>query len=400
MNILMVHNYYQIPGGEDTVVRNEKALLEQNGCRVFLYTRHNSEIDQFSVWRKLLLSFTSIFSLKTYREIKKIIQQEKIDIVHVHNTLSLISPAVYYAALHENVPVVQTVHNYRLICPGAMLYRNGKVCTDCIEGGLRCALAHQCYRNSQVQTFVSTMVLWLHRKLGVYRKIYYICLTDFNRRKLLESGKKKRILFDEQKMYVKPNFTDFADEYKPYSERKRQFVYVGRLDCLKGIRLLLKQWENIPEKLIVCGTGPEEEWCRRFCLEKHMEQVELRGQLKHEKIMELIGESEALIFPTQWYEGQPMTIIESFAAGTPVIGTAIGNVAEMIEDGKTGILVDLKLNGLAGALRQLNAEMCEFCRGEYERKYTQQANYMRFQEIWVDIKKSTNRMDERERDER
>lgn len=131
--ILLVHNYYKIPGGEDSVVFNEKKLLEEHGHEVILYTRSNSEIDKFGICKKFALLFTSVFNRKTYRDIKKIIRKEKIDIVHVHNTLSLISPSVFYAARECGVPVVQTIHNFRMICPGATLYRNGNVCEECLE---------------------------------------------------------------------------------------------------------------------------------------------------------------------------------------------------------------------------------------------------------------------------
>ena len=126
--VLIVHNYYQIPGGEDTVVVNEKKLLEDHGHEVVLYTRHNAELKTFSKIQKLLLPFSTIFSRKTYREVKTLIKNEKIDIVHVHNTLNLVSPSVYYAAFHCKVPVVQTIHNFRLLCPGATFFRGGQIC--------------------------------------------------------------------------------------------------------------------------------------------------------------------------------------------------------------------------------------------------------------------------------
>lgn len=389
MNILLVHNYYQIPGGEDTVVKNEKELLEANGCKVWLYTRHNSEIREFSVWQKLCLPFTSIFSRKTYREVHQMIREHHIEMVHVHNTLSLISPAVYYAAEKEHVPVIQTVHNYRLICPAATLYREKGICTDCLQKGLKCAVVHKCYRNSRLQSLVSAAVLWIHRKTGIYRRIHYICLSDFNRKKLLEAQKNGHTFFPAARMYVKPNFTAAVNGYKPYAQRENYYIYVGRLDALKGVRRLLERWEKIPERLLLCGTGPEEDWCRAFCAEHHMEQVEFMGQLSHDEVMQLLGNARALIFPTQWYEGQPMTIVESFAAGTPVIGTEIGNVEEMIEDGKNGLYVDLELEGLPGRLRELKAEMSEACLREYECRYAPQVNFQKFADIWQDIQRNS-----------
>ena len=201
LRILLIHNYYKLPGGEDTVVENEKRLLEEQGYFVCLYTRSNSEMDGFSAWRKLLLPLTAVFSLRTYREVKKLIREQQIDIVHVHNTLALISPSVYYAALCCGRPVVQTLHNYRLICPNGLLYRDGHICEECIKKGYRCAVMHACYRNSRLQTMTSVLALKVHRLLGVYNRLNLICLTDFQKRKIEQRFPKARI-------FVKPNFTD------------------------------------------------------------------------------------------------------------------------------------------------------------------------------------------------
>ena len=204
--ILIIHNYYQIPGGEDTVVANEKKLLEENGHEVILYTRNNNEIKTMSRFQKLLLPFMTVYNPRSARDVRRIIQNEKIDIVHVHNTLNLISPSVYYAAVRCGIPVVQTVHNFRLICPGALLYRDGHVCEDCLGKGLLCAVRHGCYRGSKLQTLLLVISTLLHRTTGIYRKLHYICLTEFNKQKLLLINRKK-IMINPAQVFVKPNFT-------------------------------------------------------------------------------------------------------------------------------------------------------------------------------------------------
>ena len=204
--ILIIHNYYQIPGGEDTVVANEKKLLEDNGHEVMLYTRDNNEIKTMSRLKKLLLPFMTVYNPASAREVKKIIRNEKIDIVHVHNTLNLISPSVYYTAVRCGVPVVQTVHNFRFICPGALLHREGQVCEDCLRKGLMCAVRYGCYRGSKLQTLLLTVSLLLHRKTGIYRRLSFICLTEFNKQKLLQINGRKKII-DPARVFVKPNFT-------------------------------------------------------------------------------------------------------------------------------------------------------------------------------------------------
>lgn len=206
--VLIVHNYYQIPGGEDTVVANEKRLLEEHGHRVYLYTRNNSEINQLSWLRKLCLPFTTIYNPRTARDIRRIIQKEGIDIVHVHNTLNLISPAVYYAAVRCGVPVVQTMHNFRLLCPGATFYRDGHICEDCLHHGLLCAVRHGCYRGSRLQTLICVISSWLHRATGIYGRINYICLTEFNRDKLLSINEARgKQMISPDHVFIKPNFT-------------------------------------------------------------------------------------------------------------------------------------------------------------------------------------------------
>ncbi|MCC8060605.1 MAG: glycosyltransferase [Clostridiales bacterium] len=206
--VLIAHNYYQIPGGEDTVVANEKKLLEDNGHEVILYSRNNSELKTMSKAKKIWLPFTTVFNLKTYREVKQIIKEQHIDIVHVHNTLNLISPSVYYAAFSCNIPVVQTIHNFRLLCPGATFYRDGHICEDCVEHGLGCAVKHSCYRGSKLQTLMSVITTKIHRVLGTYRKLNYICLTEFNKKKLLQLNRPgKKQIIDASRIYIKPNFT-------------------------------------------------------------------------------------------------------------------------------------------------------------------------------------------------
>lgn len=379
--ILIVHNYYQVPGGEDMVVKNEKKMLQDNGHEVTLYTRNNFELRGFSIFQKLCLPFTIVFSLRTYKEIKKIIREKKIDIVHVHNTLSLISPSVYYAALACKVPVVQTIHNFRLLCPGATFYRTeaydfGHICEDCISKGLKCALKHKCYRDSMMDTLGSVINLKIHRFLGTYRKLNYICLTEFNKKKLLELNIKGKKRVDEKKIFVKSNFVNVDRTVIPFHRRKNQFIFVGRLDKLKGINLLLEAWREIHSyELIICGTGPEEEWCRNYIEDNRMFNVKMMGLISNDEAMNMIAESKALILPTQWYEGFPMTIVESMACGTPVIGSDIGNVGNLIKDGVNGLKFKFdSVNSVREAVMGI-FDMCHESRTYYEKYYTEIDNY-------------------------
>lgn len=332
--VLIVHNYYQIPGGEDTVVANEKKLLEEYGHEVLLYSRNNSELRHFSKLQKLMLPITTVFNPKTYLEVKRIIRENNVDVVHVHNTLNLISPSVYYAALSCKVPVVQTIHNFRLLCPGATFYRDGHICEDCVSQGLGCAVKHSCYRGSKIQTLACVISTMIHRWTGIYGKLNYICLTDFNREKLLQLKQIK-----SEQVFVKPNFVGSKDNVIQYSERENQFIFVGRLDPLKGVNILFNAWKQMGKmapKLIVCGNGQLEDWCHNFVEENPDCSIELKGFVPNEEVKKLIANSKALILPTQWYEGFPMTIVEAYSVGTPVIGSDIGNVCSLIQEGITG----------------------------------------------------------------
>ena len=183
--VLLVHDYYQVPGGEDVVVANEKHLLETHGHAAALYARRNEEISRMGALEKIRSALGMFFSIRTYREVRRSIRENRISLVHVHNTLPLIGPAVYYAALREGVPVVQTVHNFRLLCPNALFYRDGHICEDCTKKGLHCAVKHRCYRGSRLQTVLCVLSTRLHRALKTYSRLHYITLTDFNRQKLL-----------------------------------------------------------------------------------------------------------------------------------------------------------------------------------------------------------------------
>lgn len=387
--IFIVHNYYQIPGGEDTVVINEKKMLEAQGNEVVLYSRNNSELKNFSKLQKLMLPITTVFNLKTYKEVKKLIREQEIDIVHVHNTLNLISPAVYYAAFFCKVPVVQTVHNFRLLCPGATFHRDGHICEDCVEQGLGCAVRHSCYRGSKLQTLACVISTKIHRMLGTYGKLNYICLTDFNRDKLLTLKQIK-----PEKVFVKPNFVEAAESVVPYGMRENQFIFAGRLDKLKGIDILLEAWKQMgteAPKLVICGTGPMEEWCLEYIHNSDLKNVEMKGFVPNNEVKKIIAISKALILPTQWYEGFPMTILEAYSVGTPVIVSDIGNVGDIVQDGITGMKFPPRnVDSLIEAIRKIevNTIISSTVRKVYNDRYTEFKNYQIITEIYELLKES------------
>jgi glycosyltransferase involved in cell wall biosynthesis len=337
LKILQVHNRYQIPGGEDVVAANEKRLLEEHGHQVYTYSRNNSELHAYKGIKKLLIPFTAVFSIKTYREVKSLIKKHDIDVVHVHNTLMMVSPSVFYAAFSCKVPVVQTLHNFRMLCPAGSFFRGDRICEECSEKGLWCSLKYNCYRGSRLQIFVSAAILKVHRVLGTYRRVNFICLTEFNKRKLsqLNRGNKKVVVVE--KVYIKPNFT-YEEANFESSGQLDYFMFVGRIEALKGIDVAIRAFEGLPDqKLVVAGDGPLMADMKEYVSSHHMKNVEFTGYLSKHELQERYSRAKAVIVCSQCYETFGMTIAEAYSYSVPVIAGDIGNLHDMVEENVTGI---------------------------------------------------------------
>lgn len=372
-NILMVHNFYQIGGGEHTVFNNEVELLRKNGHKVVTYTRDNKEINA-SVIKKMLLPFTTIWSFKTYREIKKIIREEKIDIVHCHNTFPLISPSVYYAAKKLNIPVIQTIHNFRFLCPKALFYRNSKVCEECLENNnFKQAIKNNCYRDSKIQTLVITSMLKVHRIFKTYNKINYIFLTEFNKNKF-----SKLIDINKDNVFVKPNFVEKKYYFERPDKLAEKFVFMGRLDENKGIKFLVDTWENINDyELHIYGDGPYKEYVEEKARKNN--KIKYFGFKDQETIFKDMIDSYGLIIPSESYEGFPMTIAESFSLKIPVLSSNIGNHASIVTDAKAGCIYKLKdeqsFKEKLGDIIKNNKEYSDNANKYYEEKLSPEKSY-------------------------
>lgn len=392
--ILQIHNFYQIPGGEDVVVRNEKRLLEEHGHQVFTYYRTNKELAERGKLGKLLLPFTAVFSMRTYREVKKLIKENQIDIVHVHNTLTMVSPSVFYAAFQCKVPVVQTLHNFRMLCPAGSFFRDNVICEECVAHGMRCAIRHKCYRNSKLQTFVSAAILQIHRLVGTYRRVNFICLTEFNRKKLLESLDGKRQIVDPERVYIKPNFT-FAEEVVPsdIQPEEEYFLFAGRVEALKGIDIAIKAFENLPDKkLYIAGTGPMMDEMQTYVKNHGLSNVKFLGYLQKEEMTEKFYHAKAVIMTSQCYEAFAMTIAEAYSYGVPVIAGRVGNMDGMVKNGVTGVKFNYdSAEDLAAKVQefeQMNlSELKENAREFYQNRLRPEDNYQNLIKIYEDISK-------------
>ena len=391
LRILQVHNAYQIPGGEDVVVANEKKLLEMNGNEVFSYSRNNDELKTMNTFQKLLIPFTAVYSFKTYREVKKLIRENKIDIVHVHNTLMVVSPSVFYAAFHCHVPVVQTLHNFRMLCPAGSYFRGDRICEECSEKGLQCSLKYGCYRGSKAQTFVSAAILKIHRMLGTYRKVNFICLTEFNREKLSRLNEGGKQIVDMKKVYIKPNFTFQEGISGEVQKAGDYFLVVGRVEALKGIDVVVKAFEKIPDqKLIVAGDGPMMAEMKAYIKDHNMSNVKFAGYLDKAKVQEKYRGAKAVIMASQCYEAFAMTIAEAYSNAVPVIAGNVGNLANMVEEGVTGIkFVYDSPDDLAAKILKYNtmdiAKMKQNAKTFYEKRLKPEDNYRILEEIYHKI---------------
>ncbi len=383
-NVLIIHNKYRISGGEDTVVANETKLLQENGHKTIILEANNENLSELPLRKKILFPIAAIYNTKYYRTVRKIIRDEKIDIVHAHNTFPMISPSIYYAACKEKVPVVQTVHNYRMMCPNALFLRDGHICEDCLEHGLRTAVKNRCYHGSKVQTWLCTKILEYHRRRGIYKKINYICLTDFGK-ELFQKHMGKYI--DPARLYVKPNYV--ADEVEalnvepPLISDQPYFLYAGRLSEEKGVLQLAEAW-NREEMLLICGSGPLRERLEKLITEQQ-KNIQLLGNKTHHELMNLMYYAQALFFPSVWYETFGMTIAESMMSGTPVIANDIGNGATMVREVAPEYVIDIskELDQLLDRYRK--QEYADAFRKYYEQHFTEQANYSILMTIYQSV---------------
>ena len=330
MKVVVVHNFYQQPGGEDQVFADETALLESHGHTVIRHTLHNDAIDGMS---KLTVAGKTIWNGAARAQLHDLVNRERPRIVHFHNTFPLFSPSVYSAARSAGAAVVQTLHNYRLICPDAQFFRDGRPCEDCLGKLIPWpAVVHRCYRGSLDASAVAAGMLAIHKLRGTYQHEIdaYIVLSEFARTKFIAAGMPPR------KLMIKPNFVGPDPGVIPDSGAGGYVLFVGRLSRSKGIDTLLEAWKHLkpPIDLKIAGDG---ELADTVCAAVAKDsRIEFLGRRPLREIYDLMANAAVLVFPSVWYECLPKTIIESLAVGTPVIASRLGSMTELIADGRTG----------------------------------------------------------------
>lgn len=383
--ILSVHNAYLSRGGEDSVFESEAHLLEMYGHSVTRFKVDADELAQPSVRKRAELAIGTIWSSRYFRRFEELLQTHRPDIVHFHNIFPLISPAAYVACRRAGIPTVQTLHNYRLICPNVLCFRDGHPCEDCVGRKVPwSSVRHGCYHDSRLQTAVIATMLTTHRLRGTWRNDIdvYIALTDFSRTRFIAGG------LPPQRIEVKPNFVEHDPGLK--EDAGDRFLFVGRLSDTKGVDILLRAWTNhrIAAPLYIAGDGPAASLVEQMAEENP--HIHYLGRVDRQGVIEQMRRARAVIFPSVVYENFPVTIAEAFACGVPVIGSRRGAMAEIIDEGRTGLLFtpgdadDLAAKANWAWNHPLEMSDCGAeARQTYEEKYTASQNYKELMRIYA-----------------
>ena len=376
LRVLVVHNRYRQRGGEDAVAEAESALLEKHGHAVEFYERDNRELENMAA---LDAAAQALWSRRTAHEVAQLCERFGADLVHAHNTFALVSPSLYWSALRAGVPVVQTLHNYRLFCVQGMFRREERICEDCLGHLPWRGVVRRCYHGSAAQSAALASVVTLHRALGTFRDrvTRYVALTEFCRDKFVQGG------LPAERIVVKPNFVDIA---APLPGPRRGALFVGRLSEEKGIATLLGALALDPMlELETVGDGPE------AAAVAARPAVRARGWLAQAEVLDRMRAAACLVMPSVWYECFPRTLVEAYACGLPVIASRVGALAELVEHGRTGLLFEpgsaeslAQTLALARAQPQWMREMGANARALYEQRYSPQRNYEQLMAVYAD----------------
>ena len=375
LRVVMVHARYTQTGGEESIFESEATLLEEHGHVVYRYSVLNSA---FSDINPVVGAAKTVWNHREFRLIRTFIKEHQPNVVHFHNTFPAISPSGYYAAKAERVPIVQSLHNYRLFCVNAFCFRDGAPCIDCMNRFVSWpGIVHSCHPRGRAVSASVAALQSVHRLAGTWHRmvdVYIVAATQFATEILIASG------IPSEKAITKPNFLDPDPGF--HLGGGGYALFVGRISAEKGIETLLRAWEQLPDDipLRIIGDGPLADLVRSA--DRERSNVEWLGRRPLSEVVHAMGNAEALVFPSQWFEGMPRTIIESFAVGTPVIASDVGGLPEMVTHGRTGLVFPSgDANVLASTMRDFfspannRAEFRGHAREAFEERYTAKVNY-------------------------
>ena len=369
MRVLIAHNSYRHIGGEDVVVAAEHALLERNGHVVEMFTASNHAVTGLA--SRITTALRAPYATEPRDALARRLADTRPDVVHVHNFFPLLTPSIYDACRGAGVPVVQTLHNYRLVCPVATLLRNGRICELCVTGSAYQSVLHGCYRGSRPGTLAVARMIEYHRRRDTWRTMVdrYIAPSEFARRKFIEGG------LPTGKIAVKPNFV--RDPGMLDTVARHGALYVGRLSVEKGIHTLIAASKEFAGPLRIAGAGPLEDTVRSAAHSR----IEPLGWLDEASVSREMLRAGYLVVPSWTYESFGLVIAEAYAHGLPVIASRLGSLAEIVEDGVTGLHftpgdpADLAAKARWAADNpDAMAKMGEAARRRYEERYTPGAN--------------------------
>jgi glycosyltransferase involved in cell wall biosynthesis len=384
VKIALVHNAYQQPGGEDAVFEQECKMLENAGNKVVTYSRSNWDTDGYRGLRRISLAKRTIWNSDSRQDFLQLLQREKPDVVHVHNTFVMISPSIYSACYEAKVPVVQTLHNYRLLCPAGTFFRDGKLCEECLHSTLLKGVEHSCYHDSYSASAVVALMLEYHRFRNTWQREIssFIALSQFARNKFMEGG------LPGERIFVKPNFV--SPDPGARNGIGDYALFAGRLSPEKGVRTIVAAWKrlSVSVPLVVIGGGPDLEQLRAQAAREGLA-IEFRGQMPRAQTLAAINHARFTIIPSEWYETFCMAIAESFACSTPVLCSRMGVMQELVDDRRTGLHFSPgDSEDLASKVEWAWTHPDEMqamgiaARREYESKYTADKNYPQLMGIY------------------
>lgn len=390
MKVLLLHNRYRQPGGEDTVFQAESAMLQAQGVDVVAAGFDNGHSNEGRRRESLQLVLGAAWSRRSYNEVRRLCEQVRPDVVHVHNFWMRLSPSVHAACHAAHIPTVQTLHNFRLLCPNSIFLRDGAICEACLGNVPWRGIVHRCYRESWVASSVAAGMILVNQIRGTWENDVdaFIALSEHAREKFIAGG------LPAERVFVKANFRPDPGEPVERPSRSNDCLYVGRLSREKGLSTLLAAWAvggwGTRGRLVIAGEGPE-----RASLENQVSSlglgssVYLKGHLSQESIRNLISQSRCVVMPSLWYEGFPMAIIEAFSHGRPAVVSSLGALPSIVDHGRTGLtFTSGNAPALGEALRALLTDdslvdsLGAAARQEYLNKYTPERNFPQLMHIY------------------
>ncbi len=373
MNILQIHNYYQYKGGEDGVVEAEKKMLEDNGHKVFSLCAHNNKVRKLFSARK-----------QFYEELEHILSENQIDVAHIHNVYQIIGNDIYQKLADKNIPIVQTLHNFRFLCPaGLMMDNEHKICELCSQGSFTNCVTKKCYQRSYAKSFFMQMLVKKGRKSVQQYVTKFLALNPFYLKKYAEAG------FDQSKLCIKPNFL-FDQEAEQYASDtdENYALFIGRISPEKGIEIVIDAFKNLPFKVKIAGTGDDAYVASLKERSSGFSNIEFCGFASGDKKHNLLKSASFLIVPSIWYENFPMTILEGYAYQKPVIASNIAGLPHIVKDQSTGYLFEPEnskslQSAVINMIKDYNYKILGLQAYEYfKNNFTDKQNYTQLMSIY------------------